>query len=1070
VDKRNLYNLIFIVFSLPATLFAARLELRQSGTGATEATALVGQEVEIEIWIDSESEELSGAAIFLSFDETRFALVDEDRVPRAGFQPFAPGEFLGNGEIYRNYLLAEDDPAAGAPGTQLDYSVVRAGDQGQGPIASFRLRTLAPTIGSAIRIDESGVRETRMFLPDGQQRAFRFITPFNLSVKGISISGLSEKLILARGSTRELYLNDLVFDPLYGPDDLTWTISKTAALTSTREGNNLLLETPADASPWERLVLTVANPEGQTASDTVDIFVNAAPTLSDIGPLVFAEDESYEIPLDALVDDPDSPAESLTWSSWSESPKIEVEITGSPASAHIVPQPEWHGQGQITLMVQDNYDFADTLHLEVSVDPVNDAPRLLSSPNLRLTSSTQDSSLVLAELIADIEDPASALNVSWSGNERVGLEFRNERLILSSPADWEGLEEITLVVEDSGGLTDTALLTVTVVPSLPPALIAPPQRLGLAAGEHHLLVLGDLAVDPDNRAEDLVWTVHGHTYLSVQFSGGNLARIEAPANFIGIETLTFSVADPSGSSSAFELIVFAASTDGGPLLAELPEIQMPLLGVDTSIDLDHYAFDPDHTHAELAFFLPVLDEVELRVDPLTHLLIVEPGANAQPGLLELEVRVVDPDGHEAVQILRLELLGENNPATPSFDLAEIPSFTLITGKIHSFSLDAFVIGDVEPATVLWQVQGQQNLIVAIDPSTRQVSVHSADAWIGNEEVTFIAEVPDLPPRARTVRIAIIADPNSPPLSIVPELNALPLLQIEAGTFDQTLDLNTFLSNADAADFTWKLSGGAHVRALVDTETYHLLVFTDEGFSGEETLLLIGTLADGTRLETALEVEVYSQTLGFALNPQTEVPLLAGAATLRLPFDQLVSGDVDPSLLTWVAKGLQPISASYDAQAQTLVLTPEIPWQSSDLIELVAIDPQGNEYTGIVRAQVFPADGSAGIESEDFQLVILPNPLQPEYVDLYLISRLDQSEAPILRIADGAWNDLTTTAHSAGIWRASHVFAPGQRGQFEFLALSFDADNELFKSMQTWSLTNTRKIAAKYTGGYGWPAD
>ncbi len=118
MDKRNLYNLIFVLFSLPATLFAARLELRQSGTGATEASALVGQEIEIEVWIDSESEELSGAAIFLSFDETRFALVDEDRVPQAGFQPFAPGEFLGNGEIYRNYLLAEDDPAAGAPGTR----------------------------------------------------------------------------------------------------------------------------------------------------------------------------------------------------------------------------------------------------------------------------------------------------------------------------------------------------------------------------------------------------------------------------------------------------------------------------------------------------------------------------------------------------------------------------------------------------------------------------------------------------------------------------------------------------------------------------------------------------------------------------------------------------------------------------------------------------------------------------------------------------------------------------------------------------------------------------------------
>ncbi|MEE3258488.1 MAG: hypothetical protein VX293_04705, partial [Candidatus Latescibacterota bacterium] len=66
MDKRNLLYLIFVVFSLPATLLAARLELRQAGTGATATSILVGQEIEVEVWIDSESEPISGAAIFLS--------------------------------------------------------------------------------------------------------------------------------------------------------------------------------------------------------------------------------------------------------------------------------------------------------------------------------------------------------------------------------------------------------------------------------------------------------------------------------------------------------------------------------------------------------------------------------------------------------------------------------------------------------------------------------------------------------------------------------------------------------------------------------------------------------------------------------------------------------------------------------------------------------------------------------------------------------------------------------------------------------------------------------------------
>ena len=1071
MHKRNLFSLIFVVCSLPASLLAARLELRHAATGATEASILVGQEIEVEVWIDSESEPLSGAAIFLSFDETRFALAADDRSGGAGFQPFAPGLFLGNGEIYRNYMLAEDDPAASAPGIQLDYSVVRAEDQGQGPIASFRLRTLAPIREGTILIDESGVRETRFFLPDGGQRSFRFITPLKLTVQGIAINGLPEQLILPRGSSQALHLNNLVFDPLYGPNDLTWTVSAISSLTPTRDGNDLLLQAPADASPWERLVLTVTNPDGQTASATVDIFVNAAPTLAELSPLVFAEDESYAIPLDALVDDPDTAVDLLTWSV-SSSPEIRVEIAGPPYIAQLTALPEWHGQGQITLVVQDNYAFADTLQIAVEVSAVNDVPRLLSSPNVRLTKGKQDSSLTIGDLVIDIEDATERLGLSWSGNDRVGLTLHDERIILTGPTDWEGTEEIMLVFEDSGGLTTAGLLTVTIVPSLPPTIVNPPQRLGLSAGEHHLFALDDLAVDPDDPGEDLAWTIHGQTRLNVQLSGGHLVRIEAPADFFGIETLTFTVADPSGGNSSFALTVFAASPDGSPLLAALPEISMPLLGVDTSIDLDDYVFDLDHANADLAFFLPERDDVELRVDPLTHVLIIEPGSTAQPGQLELEVRVIDPDGHEAVAILRLELIGEKSETGLSFAFNSIPDFTLVTGQIHSFSLDGFVSGDYAPETVTWQISGQQNLMIAIDPTSRQASVRSAGGWIGSEEITFVATVPDLPAQTRTVRITIIADPDAVPTTELPELSALPALQLQAGAFDQSLDLDAFLTGATAADFTWELSGGEHVRALVDAETHRLLIFTDEDFSGEEILSLVGTLADGTRLEAALRVEVQATAaLIFALNPRTEVPLFAGATTLRLPLDQLIEGEVDPSLLTWAAKGLQPVSVVYDPADQSLVLTPNAPWQASDIIELIAVDPQGNEYSGLVLAQVFPTDGSLGLESDDFQLVLLPNPIQPEYVDLYIISQLGSGEAPMLRLSDGIWSDLTLAEHSTGIWQTHHTFAPSQQGQFEFLALSIDADNQLFKSALTWNLIapSAKPVAAK-TAGYGWPKD
>ena len=67
--------------------------------------------------------------------------------------------------------------------------------------------------------------------------------------------------------------------------------------------------------------------------------------------------------------------------------------------------------------------------------------------------------------------------------------------------------------------------------------------------------------------------------------------MEAPADFAGIETLTFAVADPTGAATAFDLLVFAAPLSGAPLLAPLPGIRLPVDGVDASLDLDDYVTD-----------------------------------------------------------------------------------------------------------------------------------------------------------------------------------------------------------------------------------------------------------------------------------------------------------------------------------------------------------------------------------------------------------------------------------------------------------------------------------------------
>ncbi len=1046
------FFLIFVVFTPPTSLMAARLELRPAGSNTSTASVMVGDEIEVEVWIDSENEPLSGAAVFLTVDSAHLEIVEEDRATQTGFQPFAPGAFLANGEIFRNYLLDEEDPAASAPGIQLDYSVVRAADQGSGPIASFRLRALAPAAEMQVHIDESGARETRFFRPDGDQHSFRFIHPLRLTVQGITISGLPERLVLPRGGTYQFDLNEHVFDPMYELEDITWSISPIGGLQSRHdaEGNALLLQAPSDASPWEQLVLTARNPAGQTTSDTLEIFVNAAPTFAPIGTLGLGEDQSYALALDALISDSDTPFEQLEWSV-DAPPEVAIAIDPTARSARITPQVNWHGQTRAVLIARDPFDFSDSLQIDIEVTAVNDPPQLLAAPNLRLTRGRSDNSLLLSELLSDVEDPSEDLRLSWVGNEHVQLEVIEGRLVVSAVEGWTGSEEITLVVEDSGLLTASGPLVVTVVPSLAPALVSQPQRLSLASGDSYVLGLDDLVVDPDDADETLTWEVTGSEHLSVQLSSGRMARISAPSSFVGVETLRFTVSDPTGEQMAFSVDVYSLPASGEPLFAELPDVRVPVDGVDASLDLDLFVFDLDHPTSEMDFFLPQRDDIALRVDAQSHVLVIDPRENAVPSVVEIEVRVVDPDGHEAVQTLRLHLLDAEGQSGPFLALSPLPDVELAAGQVYSFSLDSYVGGDVAPGDISWHIEGDENIVVDIDPLSREVTLRAASGWHGETTIYFVASANDLPEQRLSARIVAQAPDET---ALPPELAALPDISLDAGAFDQSIDLDQFVLNAGAEEFAWSISGGQNARVLIDAETHRLIVFAGEDWHGEELFTLVGVRDDGTRLEAILRIAVVLPRALLELTEQTTVGLFAGTEAIRLPLSELVSGDIDPATVQWAAQGLQPIDVQLDAEAGELVLTRTSPWLGSDIIELRATLPDGMVVTGLVMAQVYPTDGSMGTESEDFVLVPLPNALQPEFIDLFLIDRMAADAPPQLRLNDGVWSDLALSEGPEGIWQSSHVLTPGQEGSVSILALSI-ADGQLFRSSYDFEVGTVR---------------
>ena len=258
------------------------------------------------------------------------------------------------------------------------------------------------------------------------------------------------------------------------------------------------------------------------------------------------------------------------------------------------------------------------------------------------------------------------------------------------------------------------------------------------------------------------------------------------------------------------------------------------------------------------------------------------------------------------------------------------------------------------------------------------------------------------------------------------------------------DLDQFIDHASPTDFVWSISGGQNARVLFDAETNRIIVFAGEDWEGEELFYLVGLSDDGTRLETTLRVAVILPVLAISLTEHTEVGLLAGTEEIRLRLNELLTGTADPRSIQWSAHGLQPVEVRYDEESNELVLTRIEPWQDSDRIELRASLADGTQAIGIVMAQVYPIDGSIGSESEDFVLVPLPNVLQPEFIDLFLIDRIGTVAQPQLRLNDGTWSDLTLQPGPEHIWQSSYVLTPGQNGSVSIVALSL-VDNALYTS-------------------------
>lgn len=367
-----------------------------------------------------------------------------------------------------------------------------------------------------------------------------------------------------------VWVEGVASDPDDDPASLSarWSLNGTEVCAGAPDGagaSSCELVIPPDSA---ELLFEVSDPDGAAASAKVrlDVVPLEAPVVEIHAPESGAgayTDVAIELLGEAW--DPDTDAQDLSYR-WSSSVDGEL-AAGSVGSDGAIDDLVFLGEGNhtLTLTVTDPQGYQDDAQVAVSVGGPDTAPScaILAPADGELV--VEGDSLLLSGSVADAEEPADALAVSWEsdrdGTLWSGAADSSGQTSLSAGLSL-GTHVLGLRATDEVGLSCSDTVVVTV--GSPPTVGIDAPADGSVYPEGEVVSLDAWVSDADDAVGDLVLSlesdVDGHL-ADPSPDGSGLVAWSSSSLSRGAHTLTLRVEDPAGFSASATLRV---EIDGVP--------------------------------------------------------------------------------------------------------------------------------------------------------------------------------------------------------------------------------------------------------------------------------------------------------------------------------------------------------------------------------------------------------------------------------------------------------------------------------------------------------------------------
>ncbi|MCK9540514.1 MAG: cadherin-like domain-containing protein [Novosphingobium sp.] len=267
---------------------------------------------------------------------------------------------------------------------------------------------------------------------------------------------------------------------------------------------------------------------------------NQAPTAAATQAITTDEDT----PKAGNVSATDPDGDVLTYAVTTQGSKGSAAITSTGAFTY-TPNPDANGSDSFTVTVTDPKGLTVTQTVNVTINPVNDAPRAGNDNTTSLTVAEDTSGVVVISFTDPENDPIS-FTVDAGPNHGTFALVDGENVYTPAP-DYNGNDSITITVSDDKGGSTTYTIAITVTPVNDAPVADASQDVSTVEGASLAVVVDATDVDGDELAysvEEGDGPAHGTVTGG---EGGHFTYVPA-ADFVGEDSFTVTIDDGNGGT------------------------------------------------------------------------------------------------------------------------------------------------------------------------------------------------------------------------------------------------------------------------------------------------------------------------------------------------------------------------------------------------------------------------------------------------------------------------------------------------------------------------------------------